>query len=126
MNYSDDEPSARNNLIGVGYDAADANWQIMHKTGSGAVTKVDLGSNFAVPTTDRSKMYELALFAAPGGDRVFYEFTDLITGAVATGEITTNLPAATTMLKYVTAVSVGGVSSVVGLAMVSMYIETDY
>lgn len=125
-NPTDTEPNTRSDLIGVGYGAADANWKLMHKTGSGTATEIDLGASFPRQSADRSKMYELALFCPPSGAGVFYEFTDLTTGAVAAGEITTNLPAMTTTLKPIVAASVGGTSSVIGVTVVSAYIETDY
>ena len=125
MNYTDVEPSSRANLIGVGYDSGDANWQLMHKTGTGAVTKVDLGASFPRQASDRSKMYELALYCIAGGTSVFYEFTDLVTGAVAAGEITTNLPTGTQPMRFAVAASVGGTSSVVGVSMAQVYLETD-
>lgn len=123
---ADSEPNSRSGLIGAGYGSADPNWKIMHKTASGTATEIDLGASFPRQTADRSKMYELALFCSPGGTSVFYEFTDLTTGAVATGEITTNLPTSTTLLKWMIAASVGGTSSVIGIAVASAYIETDY
>lgn len=125
-NPSDVDPSTRSNLIGVGYDLADANWQIMHKTGTGTVTKVDLGAAFPKQSVDRSKMYELVLFCPPGGTSVFYEFTELGTSNVTSNVITTNLPAATSLVRPSIVASVGGVSSVIGIAPASVYIETDY
>jgi hypothetical protein len=125
-NPNDAEPSSRSNLIGVGYDSADANWQIMHKTGTGAVTKINLGASFPRQSVDRSKMYELVLFCPPAGTSVFYEFTELGTSNVATGEITTNLPAATTLVRPSVVASVGGQSAVIGISVASVYIETDY
>lgn len=122
----DSEPNSRSGIIGVGYGSADPNWKLMHKTASGTATEIDLGASFPRQTVDRSKMYELALFCAPGGTRVFYEFTDLITGAVAAGEINSNLPTATTLLKWMIAASVGGTSSVIGISVASAYAETDY
>lgn len=125
-NPTDSEPNSRPGLIGVGYGSADPNWKIMHKTASGAATEIDLGASFPRQTDNRSKMYELVLFCPPGGTSVFYEFTDLTTGAVATGGISTNLPTATTLLKWIIAASVGGTSSVIGISVASAYIETDY
>lgn len=125
-NASDTQPSSRNNLIGVGYDSADANWHLMHRRGTDAVTKIDLGSLFPRQSVDRSKMYELVLFCPPAGTSVTYEFTDLGTGDVALGNITTNLPDATTLMRPLIAASVGGVSTVIGIAVSSIYIETDY
>lgn len=123
---ADSEPNSRSGIIGVGYGSADPNWKVMHKTASGTATEIDLGASFPRQTADRSGMYELALFCAPGGTSVFYEFTELGTTNVASGEITTNLPAATTLLKWMIAASVGGVSSVIGIAVASAYTETDY
>jgi hypothetical protein len=125
-NPSDAEPSSRSNLIGVGYDSADANWKFMHKTGTGAVTKVDLGASFPRQNADRSKMYELALFCPPGGSWVRYEFTELGTSNVTTGEISTNLPATSSLVRPSIVASVGGTSSVIGISVASIYIETDY
>jgi hypothetical protein len=123
---TDVEPNTRSGMIGVGYGSADANWKIMHKTASGAATEIDLGAAFPRQTADRSKMYELALFCPPGGTNVGYEFTELGTSNVASGEITTNLPTASTLLKWTIIASVGGISSVIGLALASAYTETDY
>lgn len=123
---ADAEPSSRNDIIGAGYDSADANFQLMHKDGSGAVTKVDLGAAFPRQIADRSKMYDLQMYAAPNGSSVFYQFTDLETGAVASGEITTNLPPLTTFFKFTVTASVGGTSSVIGYSLAQFYLETDY
>lgn len=123
---TDVNPSTLANIIGAGYDSADSNWQIMHKTGTGTATKIDLGASFPRQSADRSKMYELALFCPPASASIQYEFTDLITGAVATGTLSSNLPAATTLLKAMIYASVGGTSSVVGVSIASAYIETDY
>ena len=125
-NPTDVEPNTRNDLIGVGYGAADANWKLMHKTGSGTATEIDFGASFPRQSADRSKMYELALFCPPAGSSVFYEFTSLSDAVVTFGEISTSLPAATTLLKPIVAASVGGTSSVIGVTMVSLYVETDY
>lgn len=52
--------------------------------------------------------------------------TDLATGATASGTITTNLPALGTLLAPRGWMSVGGTSSVIGIALMGLYIETDY
>jgi len=123
---TDVEPSTITNIIGMGWDAADANVQIMHR-GTGAVTKINLGASFPVPTADRTAVYELALFSQPGTTQVVnYEVTDLVSGAVATGTITTNLPTTSTLLAPRGWMSVGGTSSVIGIALMGLYIETDY
>lgn len=124
---TDVEPSSGVNMICMGWDAADTNIQIMHKGASGGTTKIDLGASFPVPTADRTKVYELALFSPPGTTQsAGYLVTDLATGATASGTITTNLPPATTLLAPKAWMSVGGTSSVIGIALMGLYIETDY
>ncbi len=123
---TDVEPSSRVNTFGMGWDAADANIQFMHNDGSGVATKIDLGASFPVPTVDRANAYDITLFSPPGTTQsVSYEITNLIDGAVATGTVTTDLPSTSTLLNPVLAVSVGGTSSVIGIGVISFYIETD-
>jgi hypothetical protein len=120
------EPSTITNIVGMGWDAADANIQIMHR-GTAAITKVNLGASFPVPTTDRTKAYELVMFSPPGSTQsVSYTVTDLGTGATASGTINTNMPTTTTLLTQRGWMSVGGTSSVIGIALMSCYLETDY
>jgi hypothetical protein len=124
---TDVNPSTLTNMIGLGYDAADTNMQLMHNDGSGTATKIDLGASFPKPSTDKAHVYEVALFSPPGTTQlVGYEITDLVTDAVATGVITTDLPTTTTFLTPWSMMSVGGVSSVVGIAVMGIYIESDF
>ena len=124
---TDVEPSSLTNIVGMGWDAADANVQMMHNDGSGTATKIDLGAAFAVPTVDRASAYEIALFAAPGTPQLLgYRVTDLVSGAEASGTITTDLPAVTQALTPWSYISVGGSSSVIGMKVFGHYIETDY
>lgn len=123
---TDVEPSSLVNLIGMGWDAADTNIQMMHNDASGTATKIDLGASFPVPSADRTKAYELVLFASPADtSQVQYRVTDLGTLAVASGSITTDLPTTTTFLAPQGWMSVGGTSSVIGIALGQLYIETD-
>ena len=123
---SDVEPSTLTNIAGIGWDAADANVQFMHNDGSGTATKIDLGASFAVPSTDRATIYRLRLFAPPGTTRTLsYEVTELESGAVASGTVTTNLPDATSYITPKMYASVGGVSAVIGVAVGSWAFQTE-
>jgi hypothetical protein len=123
---TDVEPSSITNMVGMGWDAADTNIQFMYR-GAGSVTKVDLGANFAVPTSDRSKLYELVMYSPPGTSQsVSYRVTDLITGTSTSGTVSSNLPTNSTFLAPRGWMSVGGTSSVIGIAFLSLYLETDY
>jgi hypothetical protein len=115
---TDVEPSTLLNGVFMGWDAADTNIQMMHNDGSGTCTKIDLGASFPVPSTDRSSLYELEMSAAPGTtQQVDYTVRDTLTGAVASGTISTNIPATSTVMAFRTYMSVGGTSSVVGLVI---------
>lgn len=125
---TDVDPSATAawaNLIGVGHDAADANWQIMHRTGTGTTTKIDTGIPKAY--NDTTEMFEVAIFTAPTGTpAVGVQLTRLSDGLTFSHVITSNLPAATTLLGFQAYNSAGGTSSVMGISLVSLYLETDY
>lgn len=123
---TDVEPSSLTNIIGMGWDAADSNVQMMHNDGTGTATKIDLGASFAVPTVDRTAVFEIVLFCAPNGSTIFYEVTRLDTGAGASGSITTDIPGNTTLINPYGYMSVGGTSSVIGIALMGLYVETDY
>lgn len=123
---TDVEPSTtETNALGVGCNAGDANFQFMHRTASGTTTKVDLGSAFAKAVSDNTAAFELAMFCPPGGSDVKWQVTNMGTGDVVTGTATTTLPAATTLLAIRGWQSVGGTSSVIGLSLINLYIETD-
>ena len=123
---SDVDPSSQTQVVGIGYDSADANLQFMHNDASGTCTKIDLGASFAKPTTDRSVWYRLRLYAPPGTTRLLcYEVTNLETGAVAVGAVTTNLPPASSYITPKAYGSVGGVSSVVGITMGNIVFLTE-
>lgn len=123
---TDVNPSTLTHIVGMGYDSADTNVQIMHNDGSGTATKIDLGASFPKPTTNDTSMYEIILFAPPGTTQsVSYEVTNIVNGAVATGTITTDLPPTTQLVAPNSYVSVGGTSSTIGFVSSGFYIETD-
>lgn len=129
---TDVEPSSRTNVIGMGWDAADTNIQIMHNDASGTCTKIDLGAGFPVPTVDREQVYELQLYSPNNLTRsvnytvIRYSRTNKTIAAIATGTITTKLPAVTQLLGCVGAMSVGGTSSVVGVALMGILTAREY
>lgn len=108
----------------MGWDAADANVQMMFNDASGTCTKVDLGASFPVPSTDRSTLYELELYSPPGTTQtVYWRVTNLITGDVTSGTQTTDLPIVSGLLAPRLWMSVGGTSSVIGMALGNVYLD---
>lgn len=122
---TDVEPSTILNQFGVGWDAADANMQIMSNDGTGTATKVGLGASFPVPTADRTEMYCLQMFCAPGSTTVGWSVANLSTDITASGTFGSDMPAANTLLAPRGWMSVGGTSSVIGIALMLGYVSTD-
>ena len=121
---TDVEPSTQISCVGMGWDAADANVQIMHNDATGVCTKVDLGASFPVPVLDRTQLYRLDMASNPGTTQaVDWTVTNLNSGAIASGTITTNLPATTSVLAPKGYCSVGGTSSVIGFALTGFYLD---
>jgi hypothetical protein len=124
---TDVEPSTLTNIGGMGWDAADTNIQFMHNDGAGTATKINLGASFPVPTVDRQSVYRITLYAPPGTtQRLGYWIEDLVSGAVATGTVTTDLPSTATLLAPYNYFSVGGTSSVIGIAIMGLTIWSDF
>lgn len=124
---TDVEPSTNTtlaNVIGIGADAGDTNYQFMTKTGTGTATKVDTGIAKAA-SGDRIDVLEIAMFAPPGASSVSWQLSKLNTATTAVGSTGSTLPAATTALGPLCYSSVGGTSSVVGVAIKLLYLETD-
>jgi hypothetical protein len=96
----------------------------MNNSALPSAVKTDLG--ITVPTADRTSMYELAMFCAPNSTTLYYTFTDLSNGTTASGTVTTAIPAVNTLMSPRGYCSAGGTSSVIGIALSSLYIETDY
>jgi hypothetical protein len=123
---SDVNPSTLVLMCGVGYDDTDTEVQFMHNDASGTATKVALGASFPKPSSDRAFTYRLRMYAPPGTSRALhYEVTYLETGAVATGIATTDLPGTTDFIQTAMYASVGGVSSVVGIAVGAVTLHTE-
>lgn len=121
---TDVNPSTLLNIIGVGYDAADTNWQVMTNNGTGAAAKVDTG--IARPSSDRQTMYSVMIFSPPGGAWVGVRIVDEGTGATyESAQLSADVPSATQVLCPNCYVSVGGTSSVVGIAFGGMWFDTD-
>jgi hypothetical protein len=89
------------NFIGVGSDAADLNLQVFYNDASGTASKIDLGANFPANRTvgaTLDKFYVFDLYNEHDSMEVKYRITDRLTGNVAQGTLTTDLPLDTVLL----------------------------
>ena len=107
---TDVNPSTLTDIIGLGYDSADTQVQIMHNDGSGTATKVALGAGFPKPTASNQSAYKLQLTSDTSG-QVSYVVTDIISGNTASGTISTNLP--TAAMNWHSWASAGGTSTAI-------------
>lgn len=122
---TDVQPSTLVNCIGMGWDSADTNIQLMHNDASGTCTKVDLGSDFPVPTVDRTDWYTVDIWCSANESKLNYKVTNHNNGAVVTGDtgVSTDIPANTTFLAERGWHSVGGTSSIVGFTFGGYYFQ---
>lgn len=91
--------SSLTNFIAFAHDggAGDTNFCIYHNAGSaGSTTRISLGASF--PSTNTGEVYQVHFYSPYNTGHVMYEIKALVSGAVARGTITTNLP--TTSLLY--------------------------
>lgn len=125
---TDVNPSTQTDVLGVGCDAADTNFQFMYRSGTGTVTKVDTG--IAKPTTDATEVYEFSMTEEPNNYYIEFNLTRLSDGKLAYGDTSVpasggGIPAQTTLLAARGYMSAGGISNVVGLALMNLVIESD-
>ena len=89
-------PSSMTNILGVGFDASDANWSIFHNDGTGAATKIDLGVGFV-----RAQNFPLCVTITKNNDGSVCKIKVVNTrtnASVTSADITTDLPVASNHL----------------------------
>jgi len=101
------------NMIGIGNDAGDTALSIFHNAG-GTSTKITLSAtDFPCNRTAgaaSTDIFKLELYNAIGSSSVLYRVTNLTSGVVAQGTLSSNLPASTTLLTF-QAIRTSGASS---------------
>lgn len=115
------EPSAMTNLVGFAADGGstpDSNVQVMHNDGSGACTKINLGSNFPAKSANADAyLSRLAFYPTGSAMNCDYYIKNLITNQAASGTITTNMPEIGTASGHRTQGNTGTTSVVGGLKL---------
>jgi hypothetical protein len=91
------EVSSKTNIVGIGADTTDTNFQFMHNDGSGAANRIDLGASFPANTAETA-VYNVQLFCLPNGSEIKYRVERLDSAAIATGTLTTDIPVSATFL----------------------------
>lgn len=117
------EPGTVANTFGLAQISTSDNLCIVARDASSSITPIDLGSDF--PANNNSIAYELALFSPPGGG-VYWQVSRLNHAAEASGYLSSNLPASSTLLCLQTWRGNNATALAVGLDLCGIYIETDY
>lgn len=112
------------NIIGFGVDSGQTTFRFLNNA-TGTATATDLGANFPANTA-ATYFYEGSIFApSGGGQNVFYSLQRLNDGLVASGNVTTNLPALGTMLNWHAWTTNGSSATANSFDLQSVYVETD-
>jgi hypothetical protein len=88
--------STLTNIIGVGNEVGDTNLQVFYNDATGTASKIDLGVDFPANRTAgaiSTTVYSIVLYNEPSSTSVTYRVVNNETGVVATGILTTDLPA---------------------------------
>lgn len=117
-------PSTLTNFFGVGCDNGATSMSMMWNDGAGAATTSALGANFPSQTLS-ADVYELTMFSAPNSGVVGWRVERLNTGDVASGTISSDLPAGNQLLAPQIWRNNGATALAVGIDLVGLYIETD-
>lgn len=118
-------PSALLNMIGVGYDAADAaagNWFLMHNDGAGAATKIDLGATNAARAANIG--FDLYIYNPPGSGVFYVQLVNYSTKAVVyNGSVSGDVPAVDTGLCWKAEVRNDAVATQCSIEYNYIYVE---
>lgn len=124
------DPATLTNCIGVAQLSGDATQWYLVYGGSSAQTAIALGTGLGAPTLTNTA-FELSLFSSPSANGVVhYEVLNIGSGVKVTGTLTPGTPglqtpANTTLLAPRLWRTNNATGAVVGLDIISIYIETD-
>lgn len=93
--FTNVEPTALTNCIGLAKLTTSNNLHLIHNDGSGTATAIDLGASFPSNTVE-TDFYILRL--KTNGSNIYYTVTRVNTGGSTSGSLTTDLPATTQAL----------------------------
>lgn len=117
-------PQALTNCIGFAWESAETNFRFQTNDGSGAATRVDLGSGF--PTNLTTAVYTMFIHSSPNGSTIGYRIVREDNGTIADGTVSSDLPATTTFLTPHLYMNNGGTAAACSFDCGGLYLETDY
>ena len=108
--------------VGLAFNTNTGNWKIVCSSIT-AITSVDLGATMPLNITD---VMELILFCPPGSTSIGYRVSNLTTGAIVSGTLSTNTPPTTTALAVNNWMTNNTTAGVVTFGLNKWYLESDY
>jgi hypothetical protein len=90
-------PSSLTNFFGMGKDANDTNFYLIHNDASGTGTRVDMGANFPSNTSE-TDVYDVTIWCESNASGLSIRVVRLNTGDVYENTVTTDIPANNVML----------------------------
>lgn len=120
------EMSSLLNIIVFAHDAADTDWFFMVNDGTGAATRVALGTAGQFPCkTAAIDFYEFRIYAPSNGTTVYYSIERVNTGDFVEGSVSTDLPLQTQGLSYQIGTTNNATAAIAQFDMSVIYIESD-
>jgi len=113
-------PSTLFNLVGIGFDSTDLNWQIMYNDGSGVATKIDTLLAYLL-----HPVIELRVYCAPNSNSISVYLLSLNLNVSYSATLSSNLPGSVTLLASHIHVATTLALSV-GVDVSSQYLESEY
>ena len=118
-------------MFGIGWDASQTELRAIYNDGSGAANTSSLGVNFPINGSVDDDIYDCELYCDPANTTdVFYQVTRTKTSTgdtyVATGTMSTDLPASTTTGNFHAHINSGSAAAVTTVAIFSQYFETGW
>lgn len=121
------DPTTLTSMVGfVAKIATSNNWMVYSNDASGAATQaVDLGASFPA-NTNSTDPYDMRLFCKPNDTKITYWIRNMTSGAIATGDITTDLPPATTLMGWHIYITNGATASADIIDVISVEVTKPY
>lgn len=115
--------STAGSKIGIGFNLNTGNWRVIHNVAATAPTTIDLGTNFPINATD---VIELTLFTLANSGTVSFIVTNVSSGQVSSGALTTNIPANTTFLAPYQWLTNNATAAIASWGLYGWTLESDY
>lgn len=117
------DPSQQTNILGFGADSGDTSLTFMHNDNVGTATKENLVGNFSCQTAN-SDMYEIRIYCGSNSSVIYYSVENLSDKSYYESSVTNDIPSNATLLSPQIWINNGTSANIVGIDVVSQYIET--